>query len=92
MFTVTINHVPLLQYPSIFRLSRLTAVGRGHSADRQRRRKKKHLIEVAPFGCFDQILSTSERRPKKKHLIEATPFGHLDQMVRTTERRQEKSI
>ena len=28
----------------------------GRSADRQRRRKKKHLIEAAPFGHLDQML------------------------------------
>ena len=28
----------------------------GRSADRQRRGKKKHLIEAAPFGRLDQML------------------------------------
>ena len=31
----------------------------GRSADRQRRRKKKHLIEAAPFGRLDQMLQTT---------------------------------
>ena len=31
----------------------------GRSADRQRRRKKKHLIEAAPFGRLDQLLWTA---------------------------------
>ena len=45
--------------------------------------KKKHLIEVAPFGRLDQMLRTTERGPKKKHLIKAAPSGRLDQMLRT---------
>ena len=46
--------------------------------------EKHYLIEAAPFGCLNQILSTTERRRKEKHLIEAAPFGRLDQMLRTT--------
>ena len=36
-----------------------TAVGRAHSANRQQRRKKKHLIEAAPFGHLHQMLRTA---------------------------------
>ena len=54
----------------------------GRSAD-QRRRKKKHLIEVAPFGRLDKMLRATKRRQKKKHLTEAALFGRLDQMLRT---------
>ena len=31
----------------------------GRSADRQQRRRKKHLIEAAPFGRLDQMLRTT---------------------------------
>ena len=40
---------------------RRTVVGLGHSMDRQRRWKKKHLFEAAPFGRLDQMLWTQPK-------------------------------
>ena len=37
----------------------VVADGRQRRPCRQRRRKKKHLIEAAPFGRLDQMLSTA---------------------------------
>ena len=54
--------------------------------------KKKHLIEVAPFGRLDQMLQTvyggalppqtSPLNCRSSHLIEAAKRGRLDQMLR----------
>ena len=45
-----------------------TVVGRGQSADRQRRQKRKPLIKVAPFGQMNKRKQKrNEQKRKKNH-------------------------
>ena len=72
---------------------RRTADGRQRRPCRQRRQKKNHLIEVAPFDRLDQMLSTlvglcppAQNRAKKAWLIKKRLFSMTTFEIRYQEK------